>query len=296
MKISIVTPSFQQIDWLRLCVASVRDNVDDSKSIAVEHIIQDGGSENIEDFAREIGADFYRDGGLVFSGLFLNPNYRIAVYSEKDCGMYDALNHGFSRVSGDVLAWLNSDEQYLLGTLAKVSHYFKRDGRLDVLLGDALLTDENHKPICYRRIMVPSRWHTRLAHLHSLSCAMFFRKDALPQPPFNSKWKVIGDVILMDYFLGEKKKILACRELLSVYSFTGANLSMAVTTEKEIWLTDKKFVTAILKLYFVFLHRLRRSIDGSYLRFYADVAFFTLKSPNRIRWAGRISGVWPSKK
>ena len=85
---SIVTPSFKQLDWLRLCVASVKDQIADGGGVtadanpeskiqnlkskipplAVEHIIQDAGSPGIDEFAREIGADFYRDGNLIFRG------------------------------------------------------------------------------------------------------------------------------------------------------------------------------------------------------------------------------------
>ena len=82
---SIVTPSFNQLDWLRLCVASVRDQVAEEivnssllnapnqqsainnspsaiSTLRVEHIIQDAGTPGIEEFAKETGADFYRDG------------------------------------------------------------------------------------------------------------------------------------------------------------------------------------------------------------------------------------------
>ena len=75
MRFSIVTPSFNQLDWLELCVASVRDQVaqagdecrvpcDEAKKegaavpLMVEHIVCDGGSEGIEEFARRMGADF----------------------------------------------------------------------------------------------------------------------------------------------------------------------------------------------------------------------------------------------
>jgi len=81
MRFTIVTPSFNQLDWLRLCVASVRDQVANSATkaeagdlkpetgegrhetgnlkaeglrtgISIEHIVQDAGSEVIEEFAR----------------------------------------------------------------------------------------------------------------------------------------------------------------------------------------------------------------------------------------------------
>jgi hypothetical protein len=101
MTFSIITPSFGQLDWLRLCVASVRDQAVGEKAetlkteklkevfqkteapkteisvsqhfrfsdFSVEHIIQDAGSPGIEEFAREVGAAFYRNGTLVFSEI-----------------------------------------------------------------------------------------------------------------------------------------------------------------------------------------------------------------------------------
>ena len=51
--------------------------------------------------------------------------------------MYDAINRGFARASGDIVCWLNSDEQYLEGTLAKVADYFETHPDIDVLFGDA---------------------------------------------------------------------------------------------------------------------------------------------------------------
>jgi glycosyltransferase involved in cell wall biosynthesis len=246
---SIITPSYKQLDWLRLCVASVRDQValnaeggnlkaettpvdvashftfqenqepgtkNSPSPLAVEHIIQDAGSPGIEEFAREIGADFYRDGELQFAAvprdelsvssdqseppltryaLPATRNYRVAVYCERDAGMYDAINRGLSRTSGKICAWLNSDEQYLPMALAKVAEEFETNLSMDVLLRYAVLTSSQGHPFCYRRIMESWLWHTRLDHLQSLSCAMLFKKSA------ETSWKVIGDTVLTDHFL-----------------------------------------------------------------------------------------------
>ena len=53
--------------------------------------------------------------------------------------MYDAINRGFAKASGDILAWLNCDEQYLPGALAKVADHFARHPRTDILFGDIIL-------------------------------------------------------------------------------------------------------------------------------------------------------------
>ena len=238
---SIVTPTLCQLDWLRLCIASVRNQaVATPSTLSFEHIIQDAGTPGIEELARELGAEFYRDGKLVSSERKearetsrQHPKpanegpaaYSLKIFSEKDAGMYDAINRGLARSSGELCAWLNSDEQYLPETLSKVAEIFQQQTQLDVLLGDAILLNSSLEPVCYRRIMVPSLWHTRLVHLHSLSCAMFFRKRCLPTPPLDPQWKVIGDAVLMEHFLVNRKKLHACRLPLAAYAFTGQNLS-----------------------------------------------------------------------
>jgi len=64
MRFTIVTPSYGQLDWLRLCIASVADQ----QGVGfIEHIVQDAGTQGIEEFASRLGADFYQDGKKVFS-------------------------------------------------------------------------------------------------------------------------------------------------------------------------------------------------------------------------------------
>ena len=383
MTFSIITPSFGQLDWLRLCIASVADQavsgaeigdqrsedgaqgaeggaqgaeggglqIDDcsllipdnsagqwqgaecgiestanagkvsedegrgsatcnqqlaisnsqSSPLCLEHIIQDAGSPGIEEFAKEIGAEFYRDGELIF-GHRPSPTelqlYRLTIYSEADAGMYDAINRGLAKCRGEICAWINSDEQYLEGTLQKVAGYFSRIRELDVLLGDAVLTDGRHDPICYRKIMVPSRWHTRLDHLHALSCAMFFRKSSLPSPPLNPKWKVISDAILMDWFQSSKKRIVASGKLFSIYSFTGANLSANPNNkEHEQWLSQLGFPPRSFKLPMILFHRIRKILNRSYRKVQIELGIYTFDSnKNRARFSRELGGKWPKQK
>ena len=74
MKFSIVTPSFRNSEWLRLCIASVADQA----GLAHEHLVQDAGSD---------------DGTLDW----LPQEPRVTAYVEKDQGMYDAVNRGYRR-------------------------------------------------------------------------------------------------------------------------------------------------------------------------------------------------------
>ena len=319
-KFSIVTPTFRQLDWLRLCIASVRDQavfvpstLDPRPStLSIEHIIQDAGTPGIKELARELGAAFYRDGQHVFGERNVatddgretshlhreaanedRPTYTIKIFSEKDAGMYDAINRGLARSTGEVCAWLNSDEQYLPETLSKVAEIFQHRTKLDVLLGDAVLLNAYLEPICYRRIMVPSLWHTRLVHLHSLSCAMFFKKSALPNPPLDPQWKVISDAVLMDRWLREGRKIHACGNPLSCYTLTGSNLSAGRlgAQEHERWLGESGLRAKWRKPGIVMLHRFRRLMHRAYERFSVSLDYHAPEG--RRQWQGRLPGTWP---
>ena len=117
MRISIVTPSYRRSAWLRLCIASVAD-----QGVEVEHIVQDAESD---------------DGTLDW----LRRDPRVKVFVEKDQGMYDGVNRGLRRAGGDILAYLNCDEQYLPGALAAVAGFFEQHPQIDVLFGDVVMVD-----------------------------------------------------------------------------------------------------------------------------------------------------------
>ena len=90
---TIVTPSFNMLSYLKLCHRSIAD-----QEVDCEHVVIDGGS-----------ADGTAD--------WLDRHPNIISISEPDDGMYDAVNKGFALAKGEILAYLNCDEQYLPGAL-----------------------------------------------------------------------------------------------------------------------------------------------------------------------------------
>src|SRR4029077_2170698 len=134
---SIVTPSFRQLDWLRLAIASVADQ----EAVITEHIVQDAGSEGIHEFFQSHAAAN-------------DTQHSVKLFVERDAGMYDAVNRGLTKARGDICAYLNCDEQFLPGTLRRVATFFDRRPDVDVLFGDAILIDNRGNPISYRRTVL----------------------------------------------------------------------------------------------------------------------------------------------
>ena len=88
-KISIVTPSFNQAQFIEETILSVLNQ----NYPNLEYIIIDGGS---------------TDGSVDIIKKYAD---KIAYWvSEKDSGMYDAINKGFGKSTGEILAWINSDD------------------------------------------------------------------------------------------------------------------------------------------------------------------------------------------
>src|SRR5436853_5631702 len=190
--ISVVTPSYQQLDWLRLALASVADQ----EGVDVEHIVQDGGSAGVDDMFREM------------VGSSAQPHQHARLFVEKDSGMYDAINRGLRRASGEICGYLNCDEQYLPGALSEVANYFTTHPEIGVVFGDAVLTDQQGSPIAYRRTILPRLQHVRLAHLNTLSSAMFFRRQLLDRGfYFDPALKDVGDGVWVEELLRNNIKM-----------------------------------------------------------------------------------------
>jgi glycosyltransferase involved in cell wall biosynthesis len=121
MLISIITPSYNQAAYIEETIRSVLDQ-DDAN---VEYLIMDGGS---------------TDGTLDILRQIHDP--RFTWISEADRGQTDAINKGMRRAKGDILAWLNSDDAYLPGTLRTIAAHFTEHPDSHFAYGDAIAIDE----------------------------------------------------------------------------------------------------------------------------------------------------------
>jgi glycosyltransferase involved in cell wall biosynthesis len=272
---SIVTPTFNQPDWLRLCVSSVVDQ----EGVNVEHIIQDGGEgEDLE---------------------WLKEEPRARVCLEIDRGMYDAVTKGIAKSSGLIIAHLNSDEQYLPGALKLVKEFFDTHPDIEVLFGDAILIDAKGKPLSYRRTILPRRSHTIGCHLGTLSCSTFFRRTVVDRGlSYTSEWRQIGDVALVLSWLDAGVKMATIHRSLAVFTFTGVNMfTGSEAREERARLREKSSLgpLAVSPLLTV-QHRLEKLLHGAYQARDIEIEIFTRESPGKRRKirADKLGFRWPS--
>jgi glycosyltransferase involved in cell wall biosynthesis len=118
--ITIITPSYNQSEFIEDTLDSVKNQTHNS----VRHIVLDGGS---DDGTIEILRKYEDTDG---------DSYDLTWISDDDDGQSDAINTGFRRAEGDIVAWLNSDDVYLdVNVLSRVAEYFKQS-EAEIIYGD----------------------------------------------------------------------------------------------------------------------------------------------------------------
>jgi len=120
MKISIVTISFNQDEYLKQCIDSILSQT----GCDIEYIVVDAGS---TDSSRAI-IESYGD--------------RIVKIFEPDKGPTDGLIKGFARATGDIFGFINSDDYLLPGALAHVVHFFKNHGSNCFMTGQGFMQND----------------------------------------------------------------------------------------------------------------------------------------------------------
>lgn len=117
MKVSIVTPSYNQGQFIERTLQSVASQI--SSGLEVEHVVFDGGS---------------TDNTVAILKHFNPPVHWV---SKKDKGQTDAVNQGIRATNGEIIGWLNSDDVYYPGAIARVVSYFEAHPEVDVVYGTA---------------------------------------------------------------------------------------------------------------------------------------------------------------
>jgi len=155
---SVVTPSWNQAAWLEGCIKSVlQQNAGDFEHIVYDNCSTDGTAEVLARYPHLI------------------------VHIEKDTGQSNALNKAFRETKGEVICWLNADDQYMPGAFEKMCTEMSKPG-VDVVFGDSEEDFFDGKPPAIRKAYFRYRrdlltwWEKRTDILQP---AVFFRRKIL---------------------------------------------------------------------------------------------------------------------
>lgn len=162
LKISIITPSFNQGQFLEETILSVLNQSYDN----IEHIVIDGGS---TDNSVEIIKKYEK-----------HLSYWV---SEKDKGQSDAINKGLKICTGDIITWLNSDDIFLPNILNEIPNYFAANPNLGLVHGKAILFGSNRKDleIGEEKSNMKERY---LAYIPFPQPASFFSRNVIEETGF----------------------------------------------------------------------------------------------------------------
>lgn len=210
MLLSIVTPSFNQAPYIEETIKSVLAQ----DYSGLEYIIVDGGS---------------TDGTVDIIKKYEN---KISWWvSEKDKGQTDAINKGFARARGEVLAWLNSDDTYEPGALTAAANYLQEHPEVGMVYGDCNFINQHGNVIGKFDAAQTNYRLIRQGYVHIPQQTMFFRADL---------WRQVGPLdpsfyFAMDYDLWTR---IAARAEIKYVPQTWANFRLH-TSGKTIMADDR---------------------------------------------------------
>ncbi len=124
-KISIITPSYNQGHFIKETIESILSQ----NYPNLEYIVMDGGSSDAT------------------VNILKSYGNKISWISKKDKGQTDAINQGIKKSSGEIVAYINSDDVMLPNTLHTVAEYFMNNKKAMLLSGDYFIIDADGNKI-----------------------------------------------------------------------------------------------------------------------------------------------------
>lgn len=155
-RLSIIMPSYNQGKFIERSILSVLNQ----NYPNLEFIVIDGGS---KDGTVEIIRKFER--------------YLSYWVSEPDSGQSDALNHGFSKATGDIVGWMNSDDLYLPQAFTRTVEAFREHPAAGIVFGDWWEIDNVDKVTSVHYSFDFNLMHFIYEGFHLNSQAMFWRRE-----------------------------------------------------------------------------------------------------------------------
>lgn len=198
IRLSIITPTYNRLDKLRLNIKSVlAQDFKDKEHIIVDNLSNDGTDKFISNYASK--ADF-----------------PVRYIREKDTGIYNAMNKGIKAAKGEWIHILNSDDYYY--SYRSLKEVFDRDvSKYDILLNGVIVV-KNYKKNYWKPEYRPDINHYNFPHPGVIIKKRFYKLNGY----YNEKFRIISDALFfIDHF--PKANCLVINKPLTVLSCEGTS-------------------------------------------------------------------------
>jgi len=196
MDLSVITPCFNSIRWMDLCVRSVRYAC---RGLSYEHIVCDGGS---------------TDGTLEY----LRNQADIRLVPGPDQGMYDALNKGMATAQGRWYGHLNADEQYDRVGLGQALARLRKTGS-DAVFGPTVMLDENLDFLYLYRQITPPRPVDAEYQMPVQTCSLLCRREVWERIPYPAEYRMAGDHVWIRRQFRAGWSLLSLRDPIGIFTW-----------------------------------------------------------------------------
>lgn len=237
MKVSIITTCYNRKYTIRDAIESVlaQDYED------IEYIVVDGASTDGTD-----GEIKYEE--LItktFDFRNRHPHFTLKFISERDNGMYEAINKGIRMATGDIIGLVHSDDMlYDNHVISDVVRKFEETGA-DFVYGDGLFVDANnkYKMVRYWKGGAYHRWKVKLGWL-PLHPTCYIRRDVLMNGGlYDETYKIAADTdLLVRYLYKTKLKVAYMKR--NIIRMRMGGLSTDRDRRKQMWKEDIRLYKA----------------------------------------------------
>lgn len=184
IRISVITCTYNAAEVLQRTLESVAEQTWGN----VEHLVIDGVSKDETIVMAQRYADIENRNGR---------GHSVVVVSERDGGLYDAMNKGIRKATGDFLVFLNAgDKFHSKDTLRTVAECAERDGKAAVVYGDTHIVDAEGRFLRRRRLTSPERltWRSFMKGMLVCHQSFYARADLARFEPYNLRYRYSADV------------------------------------------------------------------------------------------------------
>ena len=208
--ISIVTIVRNDQEGLRRTRASVAEQT----SRDFEWLIVDGAS---------------TDGTKEMANSFTEPY--VSVRSERDTGIYDAMNKGLERSRGEYVLFLNARDTFADAKVLETVAANLRESQADFLYGDSLEAFGGN-----RLVYKAAQGHERVAYgMFACHQAMYFRRSMIGTLRYDTDLRISGDYSFTAAFLRSRPKICRLHQALCIFDLSGASVANRKRGRDENW-------------------------------------------------------------